>query len=134
MVSNHVSHAFARKVTGRGVTVAEWAVMRTLYDRKPMAPSTVADEMGMTRGAVTKLADRLIRKGLLQRTASATDRRAQTLSLTDAGGALVPDLARLADRNDADCFAVLDTDERAELERLLRAMVERAGLTALPTT
>ncbi len=27
-VSNHASHAFARKLDGRDVTVAEWVVMR----------------------------------------------------------------------------------------------------------
>ena len=31
-VSNHVSHAFALKVAARGVTVAEWVVLRELYD------------------------------------------------------------------------------------------------------
>ena len=32
MVSNAVSQDFARKLADQGVTVAEWAVMRVLYD------------------------------------------------------------------------------------------------------
>ncbi|MBX9710452.1 MAG: MarR family transcriptional regulator, partial [Xanthobacteraceae bacterium] len=59
MVSNHVSHAFAAKLAEKGVTVAEWSLMRALYAQEPMPPSRVADQMGMTRGAITKLADRL---------------------------------------------------------------------------
>jgi MarR family transcriptional regulator, lower aerobic nicotinate degradation pathway regulator len=61
-VSNHVSHSFAPKLAGNDVTVAEWAVMRMLYGKEPMSASRLADEMGLTRGAVTKLADRLIAK------------------------------------------------------------------------
>ena len=59
-VSNHVSHAFAQKLAGQGVTVAEWALMRVLYESGAAAPSTLATTMGLTRGAVTKLADRLV--------------------------------------------------------------------------
>ncbi|MEI9903207.1 MAG: hypothetical protein WDN06_03970 [Asticcacaulis sp.] len=31
-VSNHVSQAFARKVEAHGVTVAEWVVLRELFE------------------------------------------------------------------------------------------------------
>ena len=58
-VSNHVSQAFARKMEQRGVTVAEWVVMRRLLDVEDMAPSQLAEEIGMTRGGITKLADKL---------------------------------------------------------------------------
>jgi MarR family transcriptional regulator, lower aerobic nicotinate degradation pathway regulator len=55
-VSNHVSYGFAHKLAARDITVAEWMLMRVLYGRQPLSPSQVADEMGMTRGAITKLA------------------------------------------------------------------------------
>ena len=38
-VSNHVSHAFSRKLFARDVTVAEWVVLRELYERDAVAPS-----------------------------------------------------------------------------------------------
>ncbi|MGA7245246.1 MAG: MarR family transcriptional regulator, partial [Terracidiphilus sp.] len=31
-VSNHVSHAFSRMLQKSGVTVAEWVVLREMYD------------------------------------------------------------------------------------------------------
>lgn len=132
MVSNHVSHAFAGKVAGTGVTVAEWVLMRALYDRDPTAPSRLADELGMTRGAITKLADRLIAKLLLVRAASKEDGRAQTLALTEQGSDLVPELAELADRNDAEFFGHLSADERRILEVLLRRLAECGHMTAMP--
>lgn len=132
MVSNHVSHAFAAKLADKQVTVAEWSLMRTLYGKEPTPPSRLADDMGMSRGAITKLADRLIAKSLIMREASANDGRAQTLALTDRGRDLVPDLAALADRNDAEFFECLTTDERAMLGRLLKSLAERGHMTAIP--
>lgn len=131
-VSNHVSHAFAAKVAAEGVTVAEWVMMRSLYGSGPLPPSRVAEAMGMTRGAVTKLADRLIGKSLVTRTADPTDGRAQTLALTPAGKRLVPKLAALADRNDAAFFDSLSATERETLEGLLRRLVRHGHMPAVP--
>lgn len=131
-VSNQVSHSFAVKLTARRVTVAEWVLMRTLYGKEPTAPSRLAEEMGMTRGAITKLANRLVDKSLLVRKASREDLRAQTLALTPKGRKLVPRLAALADRNDAEFFDHLSAAERKTLQRLLRRTVEHCRITAMP--
>ena len=131
-VSNHVSHAFARKVEASGVTVAEWVVMRDLFDQKAAAPSRLAERLGMTRGAITKLADRLIEKSLLSRRPDPDDARAQILALTSKGRRLVPELAALADRNDAEFFDHLSGADRALLLQLLKDIVRRRGLTAAP--
>lgn len=130
-VSNHVSQAFARKLATMDVTVAEWALLRVLYDDAPMPPSRLAERMGLTRGAVTKLANRLVAKRLLTRAANDDDSRAQTLGLTRRGAALVPRLAALADENDAESFAHLSDRERQVLQRILNKTVTRHGITAL---
>ena len=131
-VSNHVSHAFGRKVAARGVTVAEWVVLRELFDMGGAAPSRLAERLGMTRGAITKLADRLIAKSLLRRRHDREDGRAQTLTLTDEGRALVPALSALADRNDAEFFGHLTAAERQWLERMMKEIVRRHALRAVP--
>jgi len=131
-VSNHVSHAFALKVEAKGVTVAEWVVLRDLYETGAIAPSGLAGRLGMTRGAISKLADRLIDKLLVAREANAEDGRAQTLALTQTGYGLVPELAALADQNDAEFFGHLKPEERLVLERVLKGIVERRGLQSVP--
>lgn len=130
-VSNEVSLSFAAKVAARGVSVAEWVLLRLLYDA-PAPPSRIANAMGMTRGAITKLADKLIGKSLITRKASMHDGRAQTLFLTPQGTRLVPDLAALADSNDAAFFGYLTSTERKTLERLLMRMVEQNRITKTP--
>ena len=51
-VSNHVSHAFARKLLASDVTVAEWVVMREMFDDQETSPGVLAERIGMTRGGV----------------------------------------------------------------------------------
>jgi DNA-binding MarR family transcriptional regulator len=133
-VSNQVSHDFARKLTDLDVTVAEWVVLRTLYGRDPLAPSQVASELGLTRGAITRLADRLLVRGLIERTPSPADGRAQTLTLTTRGANLVPDLAALADTNDAEWFGGLDPTDRATLLRILRQLLDRSDTFTTPVS
>lgn len=131
-VSNHVSHAFRRKIEARGVTVAEWVVLRELFDRRDAAPSEIAARLGMTRGAISKLVDRLVAKALVGREAGQRDRRFQAIALTESGRALVPELATLADRNDAEFFGDLDDATRATVLRAMRDIVRRHDLRAAP--
>ncbi|UJW76402.1 MarR family winged helix-turn-helix transcriptional regulator [Rhizobium sp. SL42] len=137
MVSNAVSQEFSRKVAGEGVTVAEWAFMRALYDQDDtgqfhMAPSALADRMGMTKGAISKLADRLQEKRLVGRAENERDGRAHRLFLTVDGRAKVPVLAALADATDADYFGVLTPEEHALLSQTLRTLAERRGIRTIP--
>lgn len=132
MVSNAISREFARKVSGEGVTVAEWAVLRVLYEVDELAPSSLAEKMRMTKGAISKLADRLLEKQLIKRSASREDRRTHRLSLSRVGRQKVPVLSKLADRNDAEYFGVLSAEERNALSRVVQALVERHGLANVP--
>lgn len=131
-VSNAVSHSFARRVEAQGVTVAEWVFLRVLYDAEEISPSQLAERMGMTRGAISKLADRLVDKAMLERRSS-DGGRGQLLSLTPAARALVPRLAELADENDAAFFGALSRDEKRTLEQLLRRIALDRRLSEPPT-
>ncbi len=131
-VSNHVSHAFAQKVEIRGVTVAEWVLLRKMYDAGSANPSQIADAVGMTRGAVSKLVERLCRKKLVLRSSSDGDRRYQTVELTAAGKRLVPILAGLADENDREFFGHLNSEEQTRLVNLLHDIVRRHEWKDMP--
>jgi DNA-binding MarR family transcriptional regulator len=131
-VSNHVSHSFARKLAAEDVTAAEWVLMRMLYDKPPIPPSRVAELMGFTRGAISKLADRLIAKGFVVREADARDGRAQTLALTAKGRRTTPRLAALADRNEAECFGHLSKQDERALRRILEETVAHLALIVAP--
>lgn len=131
-VSNHVSHAFARKVEAQGVTVAEWVLLRELLGIGATNPSLLADALGMTRGAISKLVERLCQKKLVARLSAEGDRRYQTVELTTEGKRLVPVLARLADENDREFFGHLKPEAKNRLLKLLQEIVHRHGWKELP--
>lgn len=131
-VSNHVSYAFKLKVESHGVTVAEWVVLRTLFDRENVHPSDLAASIGLTRGAVSKLVDRLVVKRLIECRAGKPDRRFQVVRLTAQGRKLVPVLAALADDNDREFFGDLGEAQQSELVRVLKEVCRRRELKGVP--
>jgi len=133
VVSNHVSHAFAKKLESSGVTVAEWVVLREMYGGdETTSPGKVAELTGLTRGAVSKLVERLLQKALVTRSEASGDRRFQDIRLTARALALVPKLAALADQNDADFFTVLSSAERKQLTELLEKLATHHHLSQTP--
>ena len=130
--SNQVSHGLSQKLAARDVTAAEWVLLRMIYAHDVGAPNRLARDLGMTKGAISKLVDRLVGKGLAVKAPMASDRRHQDVWLTPEGRALVPELAALADANDAEFFGHLSVAERGVLETLLRGIVKQHGLAALP--
>jgi DNA-binding MarR family transcriptional regulator len=132
-VSNHVSQAFMGKLVDSGVTAAEWVVLREMYDEQEMSPSVLADKTGMTRGAASKLIDRLLAKKLVTRRDRTDDRRYQDIALTAEGRRLVPKLALIADENDDEFFAALSAKERKALVATLKKLVQAHGFDRIPT-
>ncbi len=132
-VSNQVSGQFARSVEENGVSVSEWVALRALYAADVVATAALIASLGMTKGAVSKVIDRLVDKDLAVRLAEPDDGRAQRLALTAAGRALVPKLAALADANDERFFHSLPEKDRAALRRILRHLVDVHGLKQVPT-
>jgi DNA-binding MarR family transcriptional regulator len=133
LVSNHVSQAFARRLVASGVTVAEWVMLREMFDVAELAPSELAERTGLTRGAVSKLIERLVEKKLVRRDAAEDDGRSQRVGLTSAGRRVVPRLAALADQNDEEFFAALSKTEREMLRTLMKKLVQANGLHGKPT-
>jgi DNA-binding MarR family transcriptional regulator len=131
-VSNHVSHAFKAKVERHGVTIAEWVVLRALFDEGGVRPSELATTLGVTRGAISKLVDRLVAKDLVSVRSDVRDGRAQRVIMRASGRRLVPKLAALADENDAEAFGHLDQEQRALLLVTLKELVAHLGLRGAP--
>lgn len=133
IVSNAVSQSFARKLAASEVTVAEWVILREMYSSNDKtSPSVVAELTGLTRGAVSKLIDRLLNKGLVIRTESSGDRRYQEIKLTANAVKLVPKLAKLADENDVRFFSILSKYEQKELMNTLKKLADFHKLNTNP--
>lgn len=133
VVSNAVSHTFAKKLTNLDVTVAEWVILREMYSHETnTSPSIVAEITGLSRGAVSKLIDRLLHKGLVSREEGTIDRRYQEIKLTKQGKTLVPKLAIIADENDDAFFSKLTGLEKKQLRNILKKLTNLHNLNTNP--
>ena len=132
LVSNEVSHAFERALQQRDISVAEWVAMNRLAALPGMTPARLAAAMGMTRGAISKVLDKLDSKNLVSRSISPLDSRVQLLSLTQRARRALPQLARMADDNDEYFFGALAPEEKAALRSLLRKVAGAHRITRIP--
>lgn len=132
-VSNAVSGAFARALQEKQTSVAEWVLLRELHERGQAAPGEVADSLGLTRGAVSKIVDKLDAKGWIQTEAKEGDSRFRLLSLTRAGRRSLPVLAAIADQNDARYFDCLSANEKSTLRELLAKLADHNRIHTVPT-
>ncbi len=89
-----------------------------------ITPGEIAEALGLTRGAVSKIIDKLEAKSWITRSTKPEDSRVQLLSLTRSGTRILPQLAKIADENDRESFAVLDPTESATLRRLLGKLAD----------
>ncbi|MER6546288.1 MarR family transcriptional regulator [Streptomyces sp. NPDC001250] len=130
-LSDEVHSRFETELARHDVTVSQWGVMVSVFHGHDTTKA-VAAHMDIDPGAVSRLVDRLMAKGLIGREPDPASRRSVRLVLTDQGQALVPVLAELADRNDHHYFGSLDAAQRRQLEQWIRRLVGAAHPTAPP--
>jgi len=132
-VSNAVSGGFSRALHDKQTSVAEWALLRELHKRGKATSGELAAKMGLTRGAVSKIVDKLKAKGWVQAEGKEGDSRFRVLSLTRAGSRSLPVLAKIADRNDESFFECLSESERSIFRELLVKIAEHNRIHDVPT-
>lgn len=131
-LSNHVSARFQKQLEEVSASVPEWVALRLLYDGEITSHAGLIEALGMTKGAASKLLARLEEKGLLGRRLAEDSAKTQVLALSEAGRALVPRLAALADENDAHFFGHLAPEARQALAEQLRQLVAHHQLKDTP--
>ena len=131
-VSNHVSGEFKRALQTRHTSVAEWVVLCHVHEQPGITPGELAASLALTRGAVSKIIDKLEAKGWITGATKTDDNRVRLFSLTRQGARILPELRQIADRNDEAFFGVLRETERAALQRLLIKLSHSHGIAAVP--
>jgi len=90
--------------------------------------SELADRLLLSRSGATRLVDRLVSEGLVERASCEDDRRGQWASLTTAGYERLRRASPTHLRGVASHFLdLLSPEDLTSLERMLRPVVEEAG-------
>jgi DNA-binding MarR family transcriptional regulator len=103
-VASHANARLGVQLAERSTTVNEWLVLRILLDNPGVPYLVVARILGLGRAATWKTVARLEAGGLVCSALAPGAARAQALSLTAKGAALVPELAALAEDNEFRLF------------------------------
>lgn len=131
-VSNQVTNAFQQRLSSLDISVAEWLVLRVLWSHEPCSSTEVCEELVIDKGVMSRLSDRLEKRGLILRTKNQKDRRNYSLELTKKGKDLVPELVKIADENDIHFFGHLSKDQFTYIMNLLKDIVARHDFKQKP--
>ena len=112
-----VQGMIARRAAARPLTI-ETRLLGVLRDREPTMIE-LARLLDLDKSSVTGLVDRAARRGLVTRVPSPDDRRAVTVTLTDAGRLLVSTAASLFAADVTTLLGQLAPRDRAALSRLI---------------
>lgn len=125
-LSNFVSHSFAARLEKQGISVAQWVVLRTLYDCGGAKLNDVAKLVGVDKSTLSRMVERLVQKGWVNR-AEGRDRRSVGVELTSAGKKMVLQAAALADENDEAFFHTLSSRQREEFLATIKQLLTANG-------
>jgi DNA-binding MarR family transcriptional regulator len=120
-----VSGRLQEVLTAAGLPPLPWFEVLATLDRAPeqrLKMGELAEALVITRGGLTKLVDRLIKAGLLERAFCETDRRVSYATLMPAGLELLEEMRPLIRGELASAFSANLTVEQAEE---LRTMLEQ---------
>jgi DNA-binding MarR family transcriptional regulator len=98
-----------------GLTVPQFRTLCFLTDTPGSSLSAVADFVGLSLPAMSRLVDGLVDKGLMQRRPCSDDRRQVRLSITPPGEAAITEARQLAQARLAEAVAPLTQVQRAAL-------------------
>lgn len=107
-------------ISGTGLNVSDFSILEALMHKGPMPINTIGEKVLLTSGSMTAAANRLEKKGLVERFQDPSDGRCYYLHLTKNGLKLIRDAFRSHSDNLEKIFAVLDENEREEFVRLLK--------------
>jgi len=105
------------------LTVAQFQVLRRLYDHNNLGTLQLAKETGLDTGTITGVVDRLEQKGLVRRERNTQDRRAVQVLLTPAGEELQEPLYGILQEVNEKALSGLAPEVRDEMMRLLDLVV-----------
>lgn len=105
------------------VTVKQCMALQILHD-EPLAVGALADRMGVTPGATTRLVDGMLGRGWLERRRDPDDRRRVLLELTDEGRDEAEQLRGITEEVVAEVVEELPEGERSTILSALRSVRE----------
>lgn len=113
-----------------GVTQRQYAVLAAVEAYEGLTQTDLVKITGIDRSTLADMAARMIAKGLLERQRSASDARANAVSLTDAGRLALAEAKPRMAAADARLLRLLSTAKREALTTALRDLIRASDEAA----
>lgn len=121
-VARLLTRHFDRRLAPLGINVAHLAVLGALRDAAPLSQKQLTEIGRIGQPAMAQMLDRLMREGLLVRTADKVDRRKALFALAPRARELMAAVETHLRDGNAEAFSVLDQDELDTLMMLVQRL------------
>ena len=109
------------------LTLSQWVIIANLVNSTMTTPAEICKAISYDPGAMTRLLDRLEKKGFIRRVRHVSDRRSVTLELTRAGRDLYPKLLKRLVAGYNDILTGFTAAEVRQLESMLKRLLVNLG-------
>jgi DNA-binding MarR family transcriptional regulator len=122
-VARSLAQQLAEELRPTGVAIGQWAVLLFLWARDGMSQADLSRAVAIEPPTMVRTIDRMVRDGLVTRTADASDGRVSRIHLTERGRSLRDELIPRAVTVNAATLGALSTSEARTLQRLLVKLI-----------
>ncbi|WP_170419380.1 MarR family winged helix-turn-helix transcriptional regulator [Ruegeria atlantica] len=125
---NHMARLFAKELQNRiaplGIVVGQFPILLELWVKDGVTQRDLLGKIDVEQATLANTLNRMERDGLIKRTKSPTDARAQLIWLTDKAAALRDSAYEAAQNVNAEALQVLSTPERAQFMDYMRLVIK----------
>jgi DNA-binding MarR family transcriptional regulator len=119
----HLAHEFE-------LSFSQMKALHFLHEEADVSVKKLGETLGLSLGAMSRAADELVQRGLVDRTEDPSDRRIKRLRLTEAGRDLVQRMRELRMAGFEQFVATLSPRERVQLAKALEPILARDDVVA----
>jgi DNA-binding MarR family transcriptional regulator len=129
VASNKVSALIAKAYETRfGITVPQWRILVILSEGIALSQKGLIERTAMDKVTISRAVAAMVARGLIVRTNSTADRRIDVLTLSEAGRAIVDEVAPIVLAYEASLIDAIGTNEGKHLAEMLRKLEAQAEL------
>lgn len=111
----------------RGSNQTQGRVLKILYKKGQLSQKEVQEILNVKPGSISEIITKLEKRELVMRVQDASDRRRVLLTLTEKGRLDVEEFSRKYQNSVMQYFEVLEEEERQEMGRILRKLLDQEG-------
>lgn len=131
--AQRVQGEFHRVVRAQGFAISEWRVLATLADGQAISTGQLA-QVSLTKGpTATRLLDRMVARGEVERLPDPQDRRVTRVRITRQGRRTVSALINLARQHERQVLSRFGLDQAETLKSMLRELIGPTDVELVPS-